>query len=78
MYPTILNVVVNDVIRQWVTVVVPTEDGAEGPGETIQELVDYFYAYDGVVASTRPERLKRKFSVLKDLYNHVDLHKNLR
>ena len=30
--------VVDDVIRKWLIVVVPTEAGMEGLGETIQEL----------------------------------------
>ena len=52
MYPTIFNVVVEDVIRHWVEVVAPTEDGTEVLGLSIQDLAAYFYAEDGLITST--------------------------
>ena len=42
LYPMVFNVVEDSMIRQWVTVVVPTEVGAEGLGETIHELKEFF------------------------------------
>ena len=48
--PTVFNVVVDAVIRNWITVVVLTE-------ETIQELAALFYADCGLVESPRPEKL---------------------
>ena len=50
-YPTILNVVVDVVASNWVTVMV---EGAEERGESGQEgryQNDIFYADDGMVAS---------------------------
>ena len=44
--------VVNAVIRHWVTVVRPTEAGTGGLGLTIIDLAAYFYANDGLVKST--------------------------
>ena len=41
-FPTVFNVVVDSVIHHWLTVVAPTEAGAEGLGETVQELVGFF------------------------------------
>ena len=55
--PTILYVVVDAVIRHWVTVVTPTEAVTGGLCLTIIDLATYFYADDGLVAPTQPERL---------------------
>ena len=38
---TVFNVVVDAVIRHWVTVATPTEPGAEGLGDRIQWLADF-------------------------------------
>ena len=54
LYPTLFNLVVDAVIRHWVTVVAATEAGTEGLGLLIWDLVAYFYADDGLVASTQP------------------------
>ena len=48
--PTVFNVVVDAVIWHWVTVVAPTEAGAEVLGDTIQDLAEFFYLDDGLVA----------------------------
>ena len=40
--PIIFNVVVDAVIRPWLMVVAPTEAGADGLRETIQELEAFF------------------------------------
>ena len=49
--PTIFNLVLDVVIRHWVTVVAPTEAGAEGLREMIQELAAFSYVGDGLVMS---------------------------
>ena len=51
--PTIFNMVVDAVIRHWVTVVTSTEAGMGGLGLTIVDLAAYFYADDGFVVSTQ-------------------------
>ena len=78
MSPTIFNVVVDAIIRYWVMVVEPTEDGILGLGLLIQELAVYLYADDGLVVSTNPKRLHRAFDVLYCLLNRVGLRKNAR
>ena len=45
-----------------------TEVGTEVLGLSIQDLVAYFYANDGLVASTQPERLQRLFGVFSGLF----------
>ena len=70
--------VVDAVISHWVTVVAPTEEGIQGLGLSIRYLVTYFYADDGLVALTQPERLHREFDVLTGLFDQVGLRMNTR
>ena len=77
MSPNIFNVVLDAVIRHWVTVVALAEAGVEVLRDTIQELADFFYADDALVASLPPEKFQRTFNVLTDLFDQVGLHTNL-
>ena len=77
LYSTVFNVVVETVIRYWVTVVAPTEAGAEVIEENIQDLEALFYAGDGLVALPCPERLQRTFKILTDLFYRAGLRKNV-
>ena len=54
LYTMILNMVVYDIILQWVTGVTTTEAVTGGLGLMIIALASYFYADDGLVASTQP------------------------
>ena len=74
---TISNVVVDAVIHHWVTVVTPSEEDTGGLGLTIIDLEAYFYADDGLVASTQSERLQRVFDVLTGLFKRVVLCTNM-
>ena len=76
LYPTLFNVVMDAVICQWVTVVEATEEGMEGLDLSIWDMVESFYADDGLVALTQPERLQRDFNVLTGLFDQVGLRKN--
>ena len=71
--PTIFNVVVYAVICHWTTVVPPTEESTGGLGLTIIDMAAYFYANDGLMASTQPKRLHRVFDVLTGLFEGVGL-----
>ena len=73
----IFNVVVDASIRHWVAVVDPTEGYEVGLGETSQELVAYFYADDGIIASPWLERLQVLFDVLIYLFDRVFLQMNM-
>ena len=68
--------VVDSVIRYWVTVVAPAEYGTEGLGLSIQDLEAQFYANNGLVASTQPERLQRAFVILSVLFDQVGIRMN--
>ena len=47
-----------------------------GHGLKIIDLVKYFYADGGIVASNQLESLHREFEVLTGLFNRFDLLKN--
>ena len=58
------------------TVVTPSEEVTGGLGLTITNLATYFYADNGLVASTQLERLPREFDILTGLFDRVVLRKN--
>ena len=58
--------------------VATTEDITEGLGLSIQELADFFYTNDGLVASTHLERLRRTFYILSVLFDRAGLQANAR
>ena len=74
--PTIFNVVVDAVIRHWVTVVMPSEAVTGGLGLKIIDLAAYFYTKYVILASNQTERLQRSFDVLTSLFDRVSLRKN--
>ena len=76
--PTLFNVVVDAIIRHWVTVVAATEADTEGIGLSIQDLAVYFYANDGIVASIQHDKLQLEFDVLTGLFKRVGLRTNTR
>ena len=73
----IFNVVVDVIIRHWVKLVTPTEAITGGLGLTIIDLAAYFYADNGLVALTQPERPQRSFDVLTSIFDWVDLRTNM-
>ena len=81
---TILNVVVDVVIQHWVNMVTVTEeavppraDTTEGFWRDVHRLTAYFYADDGILASTRATRLQQAFDTLKKLFELVGLRTNV-
>ena len=72
----IFNVFVDAVISHWVTVVTPAEVGTIRIGLTTIDLAAYFYANNGLVASTQPERIHRPFDVVTGLFNWVGIRTN--
>ena len=76
--PMLFNVAVDFIIRHWVTVVAETEEVTEGLGLSLRDLAAYFYANDGLIVSTQPERMQREFNVLTGLFDRVVLRTNMR
>ena len=76
--PTIFNVVLDDVVPNWVTVVIA---GAEERGERGQKgrnQAALFYTYDGMVASYDPRWIQGAFNTRIGLFDRVGLRKNVR
>ena len=76
--PTIFNVVVDAVVRHWVTGVIAD---AEERGELRKEgrhQAAMFCADDGMVASSNPRWLQGAFNTLVGLFDSVGLRKNVR
>ena len=71
------NIVVDAVICHWVMVVMQTEAGTGGLGLTIIDLAAYFYADNGLVVLTQPERLHRAFDTLTGLFDGVKIKTNM-
>ena len=82
--PTIFNVVLDEVLRYWVTMVKYTEDAVEpvvayteGFGWNIQCVSAYFYSEYGIITSTLVAHIQRAFGTLTELFCHVGLHTNV-
>ena len=72
----IFNLVMDAVIHHWATVVTPTEMGTGILRLRIINLAAYFYADNGLVVLTQPERLQRALGVLIGLFDQVGLRTN--
>ena len=75
--PTIFNVVVDELVRHWVTGVIA---GAEERGEHGKEgrhQDALFYADDGMVASYDPRWIQGSFNTLVCLFDRVGLQTNV-
>ena len=71
--PTIFNVVVDAVVRHWVNMAL--EEGEKRGGEGRHQAA-FFYADDGMVASSEPRWLQWAFDALVSLFEQVGLRKN--
>ena len=82
--PTIFNVVVDEVLRHWVTmvavleeVVPPVAANTKGFRKYIQRLVTDFYADNGLLLSTGATHIQRTFGTLTELFGRVGLRTNV-
>ena len=76
--PTIFNVVVDTVVRQWISLVVGDSGGQDGWGREVIHHLAFFYADDGLVASTDPVWIQGLFNNLTGLFYRVGIQKNSR
>ena len=75
--PTIFNVVVDAIIRHWVTVVGgPQEGNKKGLGKSIHTLAALFHASDGLVTYPESTHIQGAFNVLTGLFDQVGLQTN--
>ena len=75
--PTIFNVVVDAVVRHWVTLTVEEAETQGERGWEGRHQDALFYADDGMVASPDPRWLQWAFNTLVRLFDRVGLHTNV-
>ena len=75
--PTIFNVVVDAVVRHWVTLVVEDAETLGERGREGRHQAALFYADDGMVASSNPRWLQWDFATLVELFDRVGLKTNV-
>ena len=71
--PTILNVVVDAVVRHWVTGVIADAEERDKLGKEGRHQVEIFYADNGMVASSDPHWLQGAFNTLVGIFDRVGL-----
>ena len=76
--PTIFNVVVDTVVRHWVTVMVDSAEERSGCGQEGRHQNSLFYADYGMDVSSDPRWLQGGFIALVGLFDRVGLKTNVR
>ena len=62
--PKLFNIIMDSVMRHWLTVVSEEESGSEVLGRSMQRLVAYFYANNSLMMRMHAGRLKQDFDAL--------------
>ena len=75
---TIFNVVVDAVVRHWVTMALAKAEKTGERGSEVRHQSSLFYADDGMVASSNPRWLQWVFDALVSLFKQVGLRTNIR
>ena len=77
MSAIIFNVVVETVLRHWVSLVVEVEEGTYGWGMEVICRATFFYVVKGLIDSTKPKWLQGAFNTLTGLLEKVGLWTNI-
>ena len=75
--PTIFNVVVDAVVRHWVTMTLEEAEKRGKRGKEERNQAALFYADGGMVALSDPCWIQWAFNALVSLFEHVGLRTNL-
>ena len=75
--PTIFNVVLDTVVRQWVSMVAEVEEGLELWGREVIHCTALFYVDDGLIVSTNHKWLQGEFDTLTGLFDRVGFWTNV-
>ena len=78
MSPTIFNVVVDAVVRNWVQRIMEEEEARGETGREGRHQAALFYADDGMVVSSDPAWLQGAFTNLVGIFDRVGVRKNVR
>ena len=73
--PTIFNVMVDTVVRHWVTGVIADAEERGELGKEGRHQAALFYAYDAMVASSNHQWLQGAFNTLVGMFDRVGLSK---
>ena len=76
--PTIFNVVVDAVVRHWVTIVVTEAENRRERGREGRHQAALFYADDGMLVLSDPQCLQWAFTQLVGMFDRVGLNTNTR
>ena len=76
--PTIFNLVVDAVVRHWVTLTVTEAETKGERGREGRHQTALFYADDGMIASSDPQCLQWVFTQLVGLFDRVGVNMNTR
>ena len=74
--PTIFNVLVDVVVRHWVTVVITGAEDRGESGKEVRHQSALFYVDNGTVASSDPRWLQGAFNTLVGLFDILGLQTN--
>ena len=74
---TILNMVVDVVIRHWEMVVAGEDAVPEGFCREVQKLASLFYVDESLLASPHPDRLQEALNILPGLFYRIVLLTNM-
>ena len=77
LYPTILNMVVDDLIPKWLMLVKEEEAGPNGFGWSIQWLTAFFYIDNEILDSLHSDRLQAALDVLPGIFDRVGIRTNV-
>ena len=75
---TIFNVVVDAVVRHWVTGIIADTEARGNLGQEGRHQAVLFYTDDGMVALSEPRWLQGAFNTLVGMFDRVGLRKNIR
>ena len=76
--PTIFNVVVDAVVRHWITISVTEAEKRGERGREGRHKAALFYVDDGMLALSDPQWLQWSFSQLVGLFDRVGINTNSR
>eukprot|EP00978_Attheya_sp_CCMP212_P016906 scaffold44614_cov73-Attheya_sp.AAC.3 len=74
--PTIFNIMVDAVVRYWLSLVCGENVAANGLGYEVKEKYVIFYADHGLLLSCNQEWVQESFDILIGIFEHVGLRTN--
>ena len=76
LYSIIFNVMLDAVVRHWISLVEGVAGGKDGWGSEVLHRAAFFYLYDGLVAPTELLWWQGAFDTITGLFDRVGLRKN--